>query len=109
LVHAIAAAVLIVALVVALKYAPKKMEMPLPRNIKEISILMENVPGALASAASIMARHNANIVSGQVITTAAGDGNWVGLIEADDRQLTKMIDDLKKHNLIKDIEVVSEK
>jgi len=109
LVHAIAAAILIVALVVALKYAPKKMEMPLPRNIKEISILMENVPGALASAASIMARHNANIVSGQVITTASGDGNWVGLIEADDRDVRKMIDELKKHNLIKDVEVISEK
>ena len=109
LINAIAAAVLILALVVALKYAPKRMEMPLPKNIKEISILMDNAPGALATAASTMARHNANIISGQIITTAKGEGNWIGLIDAKEENIEKMIADLKKHEIIKDAEIISEK
>ena len=109
LIYAVAASILVLTLVVALKYAPKRMEMPMPKNIKEISILMENVPGALASAASIMAKHNANIISGQIITTANGEGNWIGLVEVNDKDVEKMINDLKKHELIKDVEVVSEK
>jgi len=109
LINAVAAAVLILALIVALKYAPKKLQIPLPRNIKEINILMENVPGALASAAGIMARHNVNIISGQIITTAKGEGNWIGLIEINDRDVENVIIELKKHELIKDVEVISEK
>jgi len=109
LINAIAAAILILALVIALKYSPKRMGQALPKNIKEMSILMENVPGALASAASIMAKHNANIISGQVITTAKGEGNWIGLIEIKDNDVEKVIDELKKHELIKDAEIISEK
>ena len=109
LINAVAAAVLILALVAALKYAPKRMEIPLPKNIKEISILMENMPGALASAASIMARYHANIISGQVITTQEGEGNWIGLIEIKEENIEKIIDELKKHELIKDAEIISEK
>lgn len=109
LVNAVAAAILILALVIVLKYAPTRMEQALPKNIKEINILMDNVQGALATAASIMAKHNTNIISGQIITTAKGEGNWIGLIEVKDNDIKEMIDDLKKHEIIKDAKIVSEK
>lgn len=109
LINAVAAAVLILALVIALKYAPTRMEQVLPKNIKEISILMENVPGALATAASIMAKHNTNIISGQIITTAKGEGNWMGLIEIKEEDIEKIIAELKKHEIIKEVKIISEK
>ncbi|ODS39602.1 MAG: hypothetical protein A7316_05120 [Candidatus Altiarchaeales archaeon WOR_SM1_86-2] len=105
---AVAAAIIVLALLVVLKYAPTRLQSPLPKNMCEMNITMKDKPGALASVAGIIAKNGGNIMSGRIAGIGEGKSIWVALVDVSKSDAKLIEDDLKRNEFVEDLEFSSE-